>query len=432
MRFRAVVVRLTSVNVLTLICAAGTSPILARALGPAGRGEVAAIFALLTLGPWICDLGITQYLAREAAQGEKTLGELVGSSLPLAAAASLIAVCAAVPLAHLLGRGRSEVVDFLELGLFLMPFNVLFLTLSGVAVGLQHWNLVVTWRLLNTIVPSLAIFALAALGGLMVSTVAVVYLATGVIAVAPFAVELTRIGRLQFVPSVCAAAAKFGVRSWLATLATAGTFQLDQVLMAGMVSSRQLGLYALAVTLSGLTAPLIGAMSSALLPRVAAGDPDLAARACRFSVLFAVITGAVIAAVSPVAVPLIFGTAFKPAVPMLMILLPANLFAIAGQILSGALIAAGVPQAVARAQFAGLVVTVPGLLLLLPAGGGLAAAGVSLGAYVVVLALVFQPAKKALHTNGRALMVVKVDDMKWIRSALTAIIGNAKLVRSSA
>ena len=86
MRFTSVIWRLTSANALLAVLAVITSPILAHALGPAGRGELAAIFTVLTLAPWISDLGLSAYLARERAQ-ERDVSLLLGSVIPVALAA---------------------------------------------------------------------------------------------------------------------------------------------------------------------------------------------------------------------------------------------------------------------------------------------------------------------------------------------------------
>src|SRR5215217_4054746 len=85
-RFTSVVWRLTGANALITVLALVTSPLLARTLGPDGRGELAAIFTVPSLAPWISDLGLSAYLARERARSEPR-GLLLGSVMPVAIAA---------------------------------------------------------------------------------------------------------------------------------------------------------------------------------------------------------------------------------------------------------------------------------------------------------------------------------------------------------
>ena len=197
MRFSSVVLRLSSVNVLTLLLAFVTSPILARSLGPSGRGEIAAIFSIVTLAPYLCDVGVTAYLGRESARGVHRIGDLLGSVLPIALLASLGSVAAAVPLAHLLGQGRPDVVRFIEIGLFVVPASVALLTLSGLSVGLQHWKLVTRCRLFGIVAPAIAVVVLALANAIDVERVAIVYFVTGMLSLAPFVLELRRVRPLR-------------------------------------------------------------------------------------------------------------------------------------------------------------------------------------------------------------------------------------------
>ncbi|MEJ7785563.1 MAG: hypothetical protein WKF96_12225 [Solirubrobacteraceae bacterium] len=103
--FSKVVARLTSVNAVILVAGLITGPITARALGVEGRGDLAAITALLTVGPFLLDLGLSVWLGRERPRGVSR-EELLGAALPVAFACSLVGVAAAIPLSHVLGNGR--------------------------------------------------------------------------------------------------------------------------------------------------------------------------------------------------------------------------------------------------------------------------------------------------------------------------------------
>jgi len=414
----AVVARLTGVNVLVVVIAFVTSPVLARALGPAGRGEVAAIFAVLTLAPWISELGMTAFLCRERARRTQPLGVLLGSTMPITLGSSLVGVLAAIPVAHALGRGRNEVITFIEIGLFLLPATVFMQTLYGVALGDERWRLVMLTRVLSTGIAGISIVALSLAGHLTVETAAVSYLAAGMLSGIPFLLTLR--GSLPWTVdrSLAAVGLSFGVRSWLSTLASNGNTRLDQLLMAAMVSSRQLGLYALAFTLASASGALVSGVANALMPRVAVGEPALAARACRVTVMFVVVGGALVALSSSVAVPFVFGSAFNDAVPMLIVLLGASVFFVPGQLLGSALIVAGNPAAAARSQVLGLVITVPALILVLPFAGGMGAAWVSLVSYTATFVVALRAAMRLFGLPPWAFVLVTRGDVHWLRSRL--------------
>jgi O-antigen/teichoic acid export membrane protein len=414
-RFGTIVARLTASNLLIVVAAFVTSPILARTLGPSGRGEVAAVFALVSVAPFVSELGTGAFLAREHARRSTPLGVLLGSTLPIALVASLVGVALAVPLGHLLGRGRPPVVEFIEIGMFMLPISACVQLLYGIVQADERWNLAIAARVLNVGGIAGAIIALSLLHALTVTSAAITYLVGSVIPNLPYLAALRDSRPWRFAAQTASSGLRFGVRSWLSTLANIGNQSVDQVLMAGLVSSRQLGLYALAATLSTATGgALIGAAVAALFPRVAAGDADIAARACRVTLLLVTLVGLVIAISSPVAVPLIWSRAFADATPMVIVLVAASVFYVPGQVLGSALIAAGNPAATAYAQVAGLVITVPALIIVLPIAGGLGAAWVSLGAYAVTFAIVVVAARATLALSYRAMLVPTREDVDWL------------------
>lgn len=413
-RFGTVVARLTAMNSLLVLFAFVTSPILARTLGPVGRGEVAAVFAVASFAPWISELGMTSFLSREHARREQPLGVLLGSAMPIALAGSLVGVTLAIPLAHALGRDRNVVIEFVELGLFLLPVTVFAQTLYGVAVADQRWGVIMLSRFLLAGGSTLSIVVLSVLDDLTVTTATATYVVGGIVACIPFLVGLRGSWPWQFARAVARSGLAFGVRSWLSALANSSTAQLDQVLMAGLVSSRQLGLYSLAVTITGAANGLVSATANAVFPRVAAGESELVGRACRVTCLLILVFGVCIGATSPLVVPFVFGSAFTATIPMLVVLLSASLFFVPGQVLGSALIAGGNPGAAARGQFAGLAVTVPGLIVLVPTLGGLGAAWVSFASYCVTFGIVLTAAVRTFGLPYRTLLIATGPDLRWM------------------
>lgn len=412
--FAGVVSRLAGASYANILFALITSPIIARTLGPAGQGQVTAIFAVLSIAPWVSELGLTAFLGREQARRSRSPSTLLGSTVPIAMVTALCGVALAVPLAHLLGRGRPQVVEFIELGMFLLPISATIQLLSGLAGGSQRWGLVIAPKLISASIGSLGIVVLAVEHRLTVTTLAVTYLLAGLVANLPLLVLTRGTWPWHFSRRVARAGLSFGTRSWLSTIAASGNAYLDQVIMAGLVSSRQLGLYALAVSLATGTGSLVAAAASAMFPRVAMGEVDLAARACRVSVLLTLLPGACLVACSPWVVPLVWGGRFTDAVPMLAVLQVASVFYVPAQVLGAGLAAAGRPTAPAVAQAAGLAVTVPGLIILLPVAGGLGAAYVSLAAYAVTFAVTVTVAARTFRMRYVEMLVATPTDVRWL------------------
>ena len=122
---------------------------------------------------------------------------------------------------------------------------------------------------------------------------------------------------------------RYGIPAALTSLPQNISLQLDQLLIVAFLPARSLGLYAVAVSWSGATAPSLSAVGSVLFPHVsAARDPArqgrLLATALQSGVLVAVATTVPFMLLAPVGLPLLFGRAFAPAIPSALLLVPAG------------------------------------------------------------------------------------------------------------
>jgi O-antigen/teichoic acid export membrane protein len=249
------------------------------------------------------------------------------------------------------------------------------------------------------------------------------------LAIMPAIVSLRHEGPFVFDRAVARRATKFGPAAWLWELSSLSNARLDQLLMVKLVSARELGLYAIAVTASGMSTVFLSAIGPALLPKVARGAHDLAPRACRLSLL-ATAAGAVSVGVAgPFLVPLLFGPAFRAAVPMLEILLLAGVPATGVQVLSSALLAGDRPRWTAAAEAAAVFVTIPGLILLLPGFGGVGAAAVSLVAYSVTFGVLLIGARRRFAVAVRVFLIPRVADALVLCQLAVNLLRRLKLLR---
>src|SRR5262249_46311124 len=148
-----------------------------------------------------------------------------------------------------------------------------------------------------------------------------------------------------------------------------------------LTSSTQLGLYAVAATLASFSLVLTASLQTAIFPRSAREDRDLAMRATRVTLAGVALASLAVGAITPFLLPALFGANFSHAVPMALILLAAGVPYAGAQILGVVLTAWGPPKPAARAEMLALAVTLPGVFILIPPFGGGGAAVVSLVAY---------------------------------------------------
>jgi O-antigen/teichoic acid export membrane protein len=402
------------VNAIVMLAGLVSGPLQARALGPAGRGELAAITVPLTIAPVLVGLGLGAYAARASARNAP-LGTLIGTVAALLLLIGVVIAGVSPAVADVFAAGRETVYVFLIIGFALMPFSLFTYLLWGVNQGLERWRPMAMNRLTPPVLGTAAIAILFALDELTLGTAAAVFLSVGVLAQLPLFNVLRSATRVRFDRRVAREALVFGFPAWIATLGGYANFRLDQLLMIRLTSSAELGFYAVAATLAAFSVILTGSIQTAIVPRVARGDRELAQRATRMSVTIVGTATVLAAALTPFVLPALFGHDFEPAVPMALILLAAGIPYAGVQVLSVVLTAWGHPKAPARAEVAALAITVPGLILLIPLLGGRGAALVSLAAYSTNFLIQLVAARRSVGGGVWSYLAVTRVDVRWAR-----------------
>jgi O-antigen/teichoic acid export membrane protein len=414
--------RFFAVSVFQALAGTVTGIIAARSLGPAGRGDLAAIIVPLSLAPYVLAFGLTTFASRSAARG-RDRGVVLGTAGLMAA----VIGCAAIPfglvLAPALADGDRGVQTVLTVGFLLLPLTLAANVLADLALGLQAWNRVTAQRLIPMVTALIGYGALLLFDRFTAASAGAVVLAGGVLSVAPFIPIAARALPFHFRGAVAREALTFGVRAMPITVSQILNHRLDQFLMVPLVSRRQLGLYAVAVTVSSIAGMLASAIGTVLYPKVAAGEAPSVALSLRRSLFAVTCVCAVGAAASPALLPLAFGTAFRDAVPMLLILLAASI-PLAGVAILAAIFTAGRRILVAgMSEIATLALTVTGLVLLLPPLGGVGAAIVSLVAYTVNFLWLLTIARRDHGGTMRDYLIIRRSELSELRASVRRVIG---------
>jgi O-antigen/teichoic acid export membrane protein len=414
-RLAGVVGRLVGVNFTIVALTFLTAPLQARALGPSGRGGLAAIMVPLGLAPSIISFGLSTYSLREAARG-RPLRPLVGTIGLMLVLLGGVAALASPLIADLFSNGRDDVETWIVIGFAVLPLGMLNWLLTDLATGQERWRTVMTVRLIPPVATLVGVLGLVATDKLTVATAAATAITAGLLPAVVLLPTLWRIGRPQFSGAVARAAIPFGFKAWLGGLGNLANVRLDQLLMINLVSARQLGLYVVAVSVSGvLVNPLVSALASGTMPRFATGDTELITRVLRTTMVGVAITSIGVAIAAPILVPLAFSDAFWDAVPMAWILLCAGVPLSGITVLSTAMTSKGRPGYSALSETVSLAITVPGLLLLLPRLDALGAALVSLPAYSASLTLLMIGARRHLGASWKDMLVIRHDDVARVK-----------------
>jgi O-antigen/teichoic acid export membrane protein len=405
---RAVVGRLTAANAIVAALGLLTGPLLARALGPGGRGDLAAILVPLGLLPALLGLGIPAYLYRELPRGRPPAVVLTSLAVPVTAVGAVMAVLA-VPASRWLAGDRETVRLFLLMGFLLMPLSLVGRLLLPALASLERWERVVAATIIPFAVSAATIVVLFAAGRLTVAAAAAASIAGGLLALAPGLPLLWEGGRPRFERRVARDGVAFGAQSWLGGIAFLVNVRLDQFVMIGAVAPRELGLYAVAATLASASGIVTSGISPPLMTRVGAGETALVAQTVRLTLAATAIFNALLALFASLLLPLVFGADFRRAVGMTLVLLLANVFAAGCAVLSSGLQACGHPLVPSLGEGAAVVTTLVGLLLLLGPLGGVGAAIASTVAYATSFAIQLAAARRLVPGGGRYVVPTRRD-----------------------
>jgi O-antigen/teichoic acid export membrane protein len=391
-----------------------TGPLLARALGASGRGDLQAVIVPLSLVPIVLSFGISGFAYRALPRG-RCADEVIGSlGLPLLVSGVVVAALS-VPIADGLAGGRHTVRMFLIIGLAATPIVMMIMLLSSSLAALERWRAVVAMTVIPFALPFVATVGLYAAGQLTVATAAASAIGASLLAVIPGIQLLISIRRPVFRRSLAREGVSFGVKSWLGGLAQTANARLDQFAMITIVSPRQLGLYAVATTVSMASGLVTGGLAPPLMTRIASGERHLIPRVLRMTLTLTLALNAAIALVTPTLLSLLFGRQFDGAVPMALVLLGASVPLAGASVLSTALQADGVPLIPTVGEVIALFVTVGGLAVLLKPLQGMGAAVVSLAAYTASFAYQLISARRRLGVALAGFLLPTGADVDWVR-----------------
>jgi O-antigen/teichoic acid export membrane protein len=387
------VMRTAGFNVAATAAAGLGGVIIARTLGPTGRGDYAAVTSWFGIVLIIGGLGQPAALCFHVSRHPGQAREYVATARAMMLATGVLAMTLGILLAPVLAHGDGELADAYRIafGASLITFVAASYTFSLQAKDIRRWNIV---RLAQPLLSLAAIVVLRMLRELTLDD-SMVILAGTMLAQFGWAYYACRVNdlapghaSLHLVRPLTA----YGAAQILAVAPATLNAQLDQLVLSQVVPAADLGRYAVAVSLTLLPVPLVAAIGNVAFPRLASqrtvtsSTEHMQRLAVVGSAVCAVIILMPLSAVAYWMVPLVFGRGYQGAVPLLWILAPGTVFLASGQVVGDLLRGRNSPITVAWAQGLAAVFTVVLLLILLPVVGVYGAAIASTVAYGVALA----------------------------------------------
>jgi O-antigen/teichoic acid export membrane protein len=404
-------------NLVGPVSAIVVSPILARSLGVDGRGVYAALTMPILMLGIVGTFGVQDGLAYAIAQrglGTRRAFRYMWETLPLASAATMVA---AGGIGFLLFRHQSGGVlrSFLILTLSL-PLQIAYNMAIGIATGSADVTAVNGARVAPNLVRALVVVTLCLSVTVSALTAAAVLLLSASVGLAWIAVRCRAKERHDAgsEPTFTrAAVVKFSVTAFPGVLASVSTARLDQIIGLPLIGARQLGLYAVAVSLAELPMVFGTAARSAIL-----GMPARTVTGAEGQQLIRRVTGAVAVGAAVMGIvtwrlaPIVFGRPFAGVVLPAIILLAATVVYTVGSCLSAALLALGNASSQSRALLVGASASVLSLIGLRSFGAVGASIASALG-YGVTAAMCFASLRRDQGFSFRSAILPARADIRW-------------------
>ncbi|HMG73500.1 MAG TPA: oligosaccharide flippase family protein [Pyrinomonadaceae bacterium] len=376
--FRTLIVN-CGINALGLF----NSILLSHWLGPVGRGEIAAAMLWPMLLAYLFSAGIISSTAYfSAARGPK-VQSIFSNAMALAMIQSAVAlVVGYVALPYLLGSQSANVVSVARLYLLVIPITLSTQYGTSILQGRMHMS---AFNWLRTIIPLgylAGTIALAMAGKLILLNIVILHLSLTAATWLGAMAALLRFGiRPSFQPETGLGKEmlRYGAKVQVGNVSGFANQSLDQVLMAAWLPPAYLGLYVVAVSSASISQVFSQAVQTVSTPSITQRQTNSERAAVLQGVfrrywLLSLLGSLAISAVLPIAIPIVFGIRFTPAIWPAEVLLLGTLLGGARAVLAGGAQALGDPWLGSKAHLGALVVTVLLLYLLLPMMGIIGAA----------------------------------------------------------
>jgi O-antigen/teichoic acid export membrane protein len=365
----------------------------ARALGPAGRGDLVVVVLWPPVVAMVAGFGLpTAYrywMAKEPERGSK----LFSNAVIYTAAVGVISIgLAYLIVPHLVGQRSPAVMTLLRIYQVNIPAALFLDLMRGLLEGTRRFGWAGAARLIFFGVQAGGFAGLWYLGRftLASATVTMISAQTAAMLLALIAVWHQLRPRWQPSWTEFTTSMSYALRDYPGGVADYTTLRLDQLMLGAMASNVAIGLYVIAVRLSEVTTLAADAIAKALMPEVASARTghkaeSLWATSLRLTIYMHAIVLVPLWLGAPFILRTLFGESFVPATSAFRWLLLAAAVWGWGSIAISGLRGFGYPGLSTVARFAGAAVTGIALVILLPRLGITGAAIASLIGYSAML-----------------------------------------------
>lgn len=403
--------------------------LVARLLGPAGKGEYYLLILLPTTMMILLQFGLPQAFAFFSARGQ--VAGLVAKSFALTALLSLVGFAIVFVLLPLL---ESAILHGVSVDLVILAFLVLPLLLqaplsAAIVIGRQAVRWYAAVKLSQPLITTvLLVISLGVLGQGVAGAIGVFVLVAAINTVG-FIVAAVRVGRT--VPGARGAPFReivsYGLRFYPGSLSGFFSYRTDAFLIAFLLAdpTEALGYYSMSVALAEMIFLFPSAVATIFFPHVAGSAREDSDRQVPLvSRVTLLLSGVVALLLIPCAVVLIWAVlpAFGPSIAPFLVLLPGVVALSGARVVGGYVTGIGRPGINSIVSVVALVVNVVANLILIPRIGIVGAAVASLISYTLSSLLLTGVAARVSNTPLTAFWIPRAEDVRYMVATSMSLI----------
>ncbi len=382
-----------------------TGILIARILGPEGRGLYAVAMTVSTTGIQFGNLGLHASNTYYVAKDRTLLPSLVGNSILVSVVFGFIS--AAVWAAFHAWPAIAPVHGFLLLlSLLWIPIGLAYLLMQNILLGIQEVRAYNTIELVMQVISVIVLTTVIVTNIVKVEIVFLVGLLTVLLSTIWTFSRIKKHLRVKLAISISLFQdnLKYGMKAYTAALLAFLVLRADLVMVKYMLGAEQAGYYSIAVALADTVYMLPVVVATILFPKLTSMNEkkqkwNFSKKAIlSIGFILALLTGVTAAAAGPI-IRILFGQAYEPAVPALIWLMPGIFFIGIQSVAVQFLNSEGFPPLIIVAWSLAFLVNIISNLIAIPAYGIKGASIASSISYFLLFAGIIVIIKRVLREN---------------------------------
>lgn len=428
-KFRNIIQNLGANLLITLLGLVG-SIILARWLGPSQRGVFAAIILIPTILQYFVNFGLSSATIYFTAQPNSNKNTIWSNLVLIGFIQSIIGILLGYFIITLyLQKYDLAIVHLGYLYLFTIPLGLFGMYSTYILQGASQFKVT---NVLKCIVPFGYCIGIVWLRFQQILTIqnlvyVQVFIQFSYLIIAVFLLYQILLNQFIFkieYDSICQMLT-YSVKVWFGDISHLANSRIDQFLIGGFLSSSDLGIYTVAISVARFTNVFADAITTIMLPSITGKNSfqekvteilDFFKKYWIFSVIFHLI----FALSLPIVIPFVFGNAYSESTIICQILVLGSLFVNAKTVLGGGIMGMGFPAIMSYVEFSGMIISLTFSILLLKMFGliGISTA-IAFSCFSQFLLLLFFINQKGI--SYKSLFYISKNEfqenLRWLKNA---------------